>query len=631
MIGLSSLLLMPALLVGADAAASFRYESPIQAAPGWVVIELPDEVLDGCRPGLPDLRVIDANGKEVPFAIDPPLAQAQRRLLARDVELVPGSHTSALIDRGDNPGWADRMDLELSGANFLKPVTVESSEDRSSWAQMTRGSVFRTAAASSLSMRFAANDRRWWRVTLDDRNGPAVRLEAVTVHEPSRRGTPRELPLELRKDPAEGLDATTWMATLPAANLGASAVRIEATDPAYHRRVRVYERVLIRDEVDRVLLGEGTILRSRQVQDSIRVRPPSSRLLEIEVERSAGAELRVTGAKVQIEPRRIMFHAAPDASLKLAYGSPAVQSAGYDLESALSHGLPAEPKSGAVGPRIDTGALPAALEPPARGGVIDASGWERRQEIILPSSGTVAWLDLELPSDELASVRIVDSDGKQVPYIVESAHRARSREVAFQARHDGTRTILTINGIRALPSLSSVVLAANSPPYFQRRLWVTEMVEDRRGPMHERGLGQASWIKTPEEPFSPLRIPIERPSTDTLQITAENSDSAHIEIASVAVGWEVRRINFLFELGEKLALLSGNRGASNPRYDLVMVAGRLLSSPAQPASLQPAVQRAAAGGVPKWFWGFVVAAAVLVALALARTLKGEAAEKKEGG
>lgn len=626
MIGIPSLLLLPVLLVGADAAASFRYTSPIQAPPGWVVIELPDEVLDACRPGLPDLRVIDRSGAELPFVIDAPSLETPRRLPARDVESVAGSHTSALFDRGENPGWADRIELEIAGGSLLKPVTIEASEDRNNWAQIARGSVFRAGAASSFSLHFAPNDRRWWRVRLDDRNSAAVRLEAVTLREPSRRAAPRELALELRRDPGEGQEATTWMATLPAANLSASAVRIEAGDAAYHRRVRVYERVLIRDEVDRVLIGEGSILRSRQVEDSIRVRPPSSRVIEIEVERSAGAELQVKGARVVIEPRRLVFHAGPDTSPQLAYGSPAAQQPGYDLASALRHGLPGELQKGTVGPRTDTGAAPPALEPPVRGGLIDASRWQRRQELILPSSGTVAWLDLEAAPHELPSVRIVDSDGRQVPYVVESAPRARARSAAFQARQDGTQSFLSVGSIRSLPSVSSIVLTASSPPYFHRRVSVIETIEDRRGPMQRHLLGSAEWVKAPDEPFSPLSIAIDTPTSDKLEIVIDNADSAPLELSSVAVGWTVRRLNFLYEPGEKLALLSGNPSAGSPRYDLVMVAGRLLSSPAQPASLQPAPPRAAPGGVPKWFWGFVVAAAVLVALALARTLRSEPAK-----
>ena len=630
MIGLPSLLLLPVLLAGADAAVSFRYTSPIQAPQGWVVIELPDEVLDACRPGLPDLRVIDAHGAEVPFAVDPPSIELPRRLPARDLESVAGSHTFALFDRGADPGWADRMELEIAGASFLKPVTVEASDDRSTWAQIARGSVFRTGAVSSLSVHFAPNDRRWWRVKLDDRNSSAVRFEAVNVREPSRRQASRELALELRKDPGEGLEATTWIATLPAANLAADAVRLEAEDAAYHRRVRVYERVLMRDEVDRVLIGEGSILRSRQVEDSIRIRPPSSRVLEIEVERAAGAELQVKGAKVVLEPRRLVFHAGADATPHLAYGSPAAERPGYDLDSALRHGLPGEPQRGTVGPRTDTGASPAALEQPVRGGTVAASTWERRQEINLPTAGTVAWLDLDLPSHELPSVRIVDADGRQVPYIVESMPRARSRTVGFKARQEGAQTIVSVGSIRALPPVSSVVLSASSPPYFQRSVSVIETIEDRRGPVQRRVLGSATWVKAPEEPFSPLTIPVEVPSTDAIEVVVDNADSAPLEVASFAVGWTVRRINFPYEAGEKLALLSGNPGAGSPRYDLVMVAGRLLSSPARPASLQPAAARAPAAGVPKWFWGFVVAAAVLVVLALARTLRSEPASKNDG-
>ena len=36
---------------------AFRFSRPIEGASGWTRLDLPDDVLDACRPGLPDLRI----------------------------------------------------------------------------------------------------------------------------------------------------------------------------------------------------------------------------------------------------------------------------------------------------------------------------------------------------------------------------------------------------------------------------------------------------------------------------------------------------------------------------------------------------------------------------------------------
>jgi hypothetical protein len=80
-------------------------------------------------------------------------------------------------------------------------------------------------------------------------------------------------------------------------------------------------------------------------------------------------------------------------------------------------------------------------------------------------------------------------------------------------------------------------------------------------------------------------------------------------------------VNFLFAEGDELRFLSGNDAASPPSYDLALIAARVLSAPAEAATLGPAhtivIEHPKA---PAWFWIFVFAAAVMLLLALARIL-----------
>jgi hypothetical protein len=621
----AALLLFAALLLGgALPTTAFRYSAPIQTTEGWNLLDLPNDVLDGCRAGLADLRMVDDTGNEVAFAFEPAQESAKRRLSLQDVETVPRVHTVVLVDRGADAPAANRVDLEIADSSFLKPVVLEASPDRVSWAQIAHGSVFRTASATSTSLGFPANDRRWWRVRMDDRNGEVVTLNSVTVWQAQSKLPASEIPLAVRELPAATGESSTWVVTLPAANLSLSAIRLTASDAAFQRRVRIYERVFVRDEVNRELLGEGILYRGVDLQDRVAVRPASSKTLEIEVESSGGLALHVTGASAQMEPRRLMFHADAGRRLSLMYGSPSVQAPHYDLDEALLRGLPGPLHTAHLGARSPTGHLPESVSAPARGAEIDAAAWRHRHDILLPATGTVAWIDLDLPASELPSLRIADASGHQVPYLLESAPRLRTSPAALKVRNEDTKTIVQIDGASKRASVTAVELMANGPDYFQRQVQLREVALDQRGRAGSRWLGSAGWNKQPNEPFSPLRIPIARPAADTIEAELDNGDNAPVQVSSIALVWELRRVDFVFEPGDKLQLLYGNPTAASARYDLGLVAQRVLSSPAEMARLGPLIERPSAGNaVPRWFWVFVVAAALLVMLALVRTLKGE--------
>ena len=83
-----------------------------------------------------------------------------------------------------------------------------------------------------------------------------------------------------------------------------------------------------------------------------------------------------------------------------------------------------------------------------------------------------------------------------------------------------------------------------------------------------------------------------------------------------------RRLDFLFAPADHLTLLADNPLAGPPRYDLALVAERVLASPAEPASLGEVTRAAEAmPKVPPWFWLIVSLAAAILFLAVGRALR----------
>jgi hypothetical protein len=637
-----ALLLVASVVLSAGAAAAadappLRWSRPIRATEGWSRVDLPDDVLGACRPGLPDLRVRSATGAEVPYVLEQSLGGGAREgWTAHDVESAPGRETTAIVDRGPRPRLAQEATIDVDATEFLKPVAIEASDDARDWKEIARGSIFATSAgpwgAHMTTLRFAPNDRRYWRLRLDDRNGPAVTphavfSEAVVPSAPP----PRVIPIDVKRVASEG-GKSSYETTLPSANLALASIELAPADAVFSRRVVVSERVVFRDEIRRRVIGSATVSRGPGGESlSVPLGELRGPALEVEIDDGASPPLTLARGAATVAPRSLLLY-APAGSLpvSLEYGSPLLPAAHYDLGAVLAKGRPEAVASAPLGPAVDRGAASPVGVPP-HGAPVDESGWRVKAAIDLPGvrdadgdgdgkSGGVAYLPLE-GIDAWGGLRVVDATSREVPFLFEqTVHHARE-SVQPAVTESGGKTTLTLSGLAALRELDAIEVTATAPDYFSRSVTVVEEVRDARGPVGERLLGSARWERRPGDPATPLSIPIAAPAQPTIEVRLENGGNAPLTLGQVTLERSVRRIDFIYAPGDSLFLLAGNAAAGTSSYDLALLAGALLALPAQPAHLEPARDLAPAHAPPaKWFWVAVIVAGLGVAAMLARVL-----------
>lgn len=620
----AGLFLFAAALVAAADAPSYRFHRKIEVEPGWCELEVPDDVFEAARPELADVRVWLKPGDEMPYGKSGALPPSTLRIPLVDVERTQNQETAALADRGPNPGWADAVELDVPEAEFIKPVTLEGSSDRATWSEIARGSIFATASGTRMTgLRFAPNDRRYWRFRFDDKNGAPVPATHIAVGQSREARVRRTLPVTLKEEADADFSVSTYAIALPTANLPVVEIRIHASDAAFVRKARVFERVWFRDEVSRRLLGEAEIARAADGKEttSLALTEPTSKSLELDIERATGVPLHGVTAEIAVEPRSLRFYVPKGSAPELVYGSPAVRAPLYDITAALQNGRPSAFNKAKLGPIIDEGTSSPALPEVARGSAVKLTSWRTEQTIVLPSRGPIAYLDLERGSGSLSDLRIIDQASRQIPYIVEAEPRHKRSPVGFRAEHVGGETILYLDGVDG-ETVEALELEASSPEYFAREVSVVEQPFDARGKTDLRQIGAARWVKAAGQPLAPLRIPISPPTGPHVTVHVVDGDNAPLAVSNVAADATRRRLNFVFVAGDELRLLSGRGSAVPPSYDLTLIAERVLSSPAEPATLGPArAITTAPTSTPPWFWVFVFAAAVVLLLALARTLK----------
>jgi hypothetical protein len=609
----------PALAVG-----DFRYDRELQAAPGWTRLEIPNEVLDQCRRDLADVRIVGTQG-EIPYALEDDLAEAIPIITFSDVESVPARETSALLDRGENPPACSAIQVNIAGTDsFLKPVLLEASDERRQFHTIAKGSIFRTASGAMSRLRFAPNDRRYFRLRLDDRQSPAVTPLSAELEGPAVVAPRQVLEFPPRLLATSDESADTYAVQLPFSHLDVESLGAEVGDGAFSRHVRVYETMLFRNELSRRLVGEGSLFRSAagQAATNVSLGDVTSRDLEVEVER-ATTRLNVKSLRLALHARRIVFFAAQEGPLRLKYGSTTSAAPKYDIVAALSGGRPRSFNEATL--KGVSRAIPID-EPkilPTRGTKLQTEAWSKRQTLQLPRTGRVAFVDLPgAASRQLASVRIVDQGGRQVPYIVESTPRKATRALTYRLESKPGHTEVTIVGLQPDDPLERLTVKVRAPDYFERTVKATESVTDARGEVGRRLLGQMTWRRLATGPIEDLSITLEPHQKADILLDIDDGDNPSITLTGIVGESSLRRIDLIYEPNDVLTLYWGQGTASAPHYDFALIADAVLSSPALPALLGPVENNGSPRpATPRWFWWAAAGAGLVVVLVFARTLR----------
>ena len=260
------------------------------------------------------------------------------------------------------------------------------------------------------------------------------------------------------------------------------------------------------------------------------------------------------------------------------------------------------------------------------GAKVDAGAF-RWSRVVRGGSGLVA-----VPIDAAAlahgtpgvDFRIVDVKERQVPYLLETRDERVRVDLTLPRRLESERPAISRYEVRlphaGLPSASLVL--RTSAPYFRRDVRLIRPPVEPRGT--EAEVARFLWAHAGEaEPAPPLTIPLPSRAAGTYVIEIDEDDNAPLPIMSAELLLPSYRVRYVNPNGEELRLLYGNAAASAPRYDLELLASRLLAAPAMEASLDPEREAEAGRGTTEiaLFWVVVAAAAIALLALTARMLR----------
>jgi hypothetical protein len=610
-----------------EARAAWQYRRPVTLPDGaaadgrFMAIAIPPDVAERSQPGLADLRLVAAGGREVPYVLDvdvPRTAERRRsgRLLASQQDRRRASVWT--VDFEALTAF-DRLELAIDATDFSKRLALETSLDGARWTPVgAEASVFDRPwhgrrIHDTVLEQPAPITARYVRVTLDDARSRPVSIRGVTAvlttHLGGRRWT-REAAL-VRLDTPAGEPSRYRVDAPPGTPV--ERIAIGTDDAAFWRDVRVFaagprdaiEPVSGRDPIYRVRLDDADLDAEQLAIDLVR---PIAAPLIVEIDDGDSPPLARPRATLSGMERRALVPTVT-GGLTLYYGNAATRRPVYDLEAlrtrlSLAASYPqATLGAETVNPRFTPLAPMAFLA--SRGATADTSQWIVARPLRISGGDdiytlTLAPADLAHLRPDLGDIRLVDGERRQVPYVLEP--RAAASRVALSVqpgapRAGAARTSawqLTVPGQMPDAAPRSAAPVAGLELTFADAFYTRPAVllaPDRRAPHGLRVLQQTTLraSRRVTGPSEPQVFALDDERTTTLALEVSDGDNAPLTLTRAeAVVW-VPRITFKAGGGD-YRLLFGNPDAAPPTYDLAGLRQDVLAYSAVPidvTAIQP--------------------------------------------
>jgi hypothetical protein len=239
----------------------------------------------------------------------------------------------------------------------------------------------------------------------------------------------------------------------------------------------------------------------------------------------------------------------------------------------------------------------------------------------------------------LADVRLVTADQRQIPYVVEQVGEPLTVDLATPAveaagseravaRHTTYRIELPY------PRLPEARLVLETDGRVFERHVTLRAERAHPDPRDERRIEivrTATWrhVDT-ERQAPPLTIALPALEETTLLVDVDDGDNSVLRVSSARLLLPTRRLRFVRATGSEPVLAYGAPRLAAPRYDLSLLAPRILGASAHETDLLP--ERPGGRGVAdehddgdaigrRVFWGVLAAAVLVLLVVLARLVR----------
>jgi hypothetical protein len=334
-----------------ESLAGWKYYQELTSVPemNLVLLDLPVDALDGGREDLADLRLYDASGHEVPYAL-----RVRREIHeseafeAREINRGErGDVAEVTLDLGEDAAAHNEIEVNAAGEDFRRRVTVEGSDGGEQWLTLEgRALIFRFSSqgrgVDQRTVEYSESDYRYLRVRVEaDRQieTAAPRIESVTVRRLTRSpGVEQAFPAgagirEAGRD--QGRPASIYRIELYG-RIPLHGLNLMIGEAPFSRPYRLETDG---EENQRSLLASGTLKSEEQggsEEMRLRFAEQFAERLALTVIDDRNPPLNVFGGSAVNAARQVLFNGEGLAlPLKLYYGNPGAAPPNYDFDSTV--------------------------------------------------------------------------------------------------------------------------------------------------------------------------------------------------------------------------------------------------------------------------------------------------------
>jgi len=650
--GLIFLLLFPGAGLCAETEASIE-RSVVPGGPGGNRLEVDVELLAGAVDDLRDLRFLSASGEEIPYLL---LDQPRAERKWKDGKILPLRRTKSSsgfeIDLGEVIR-IDRIRVEGLPAPFLKRVRIEAGGDRSRWTLLHEQATLFDLPDEDLKLielDFDPGEYRYLRVVWSDRSSGRLPLPH-RVGARLLQGSPPPPPLTAQlgfEKRASEPGVSRYHVSLPAPGLPIVGLELEVGTSYVLRPARVTEARLAGSEIRPSVLGQATLRRVVHEdlvasQMEIPISTPTESEVMIEVDNGDNPPLELKTVTARFAPQPWIYFESPDGEgLTARYGAAGLRAPSYDLV-ALREALGPEGIARGVNDArfgetrhliVTTTPEELGIEDAVGGGAeIKLAGFQTRRTV---EQGPLGLNALRLDPAVLAGsralhdLRIINGKSIQVPYIQESLGEPTILDLAEPApmpeRAGGRQSAYGLTLPHATLPAARLTIATTARVFERRVRLVRVETRNPRDPPVQVVLDEQVWRNRDtgrEAPPLSLRVPAH--AGDELILIVDEGDNSPLQLGNPRLYLPTYRLRFLRRNDDPLWLMYGQDGLAAPRYDLALLAPRVLGARVPEVGLSdveeglPVISASRAGTIV--FWCALVLVLVVLLGLVARLLR----------
>lgn len=312
----------------------FRYVRTLAAPAGLASFE-PDGLLFAhAKLELADLRILDAEGRQVPWRpapAEPPPPPRDVRVLNRGTR---AGKAVALLDLGRAPGVHDRLELAIPETAFVGRVQVSGSDDRRTFTRLSTTVVYDIAGARrarSTTVVYPPSDFRYLQLVasgIEEIAGAAV--SAPTARPDLEERRVRSVVVEQQET------RTVVTADLDFRRIPVDELRVSAATPLYDRPVLIEGS---NNGAGWMVLAQARIFRfPDSVETSIAI-AGRHKFLRLTIENADDAPLEAIRITALAQPRTILAAPGYAPPYRVFYGNPRLRAPRYDFAEAPAESL----------------------------------------------------------------------------------------------------------------------------------------------------------------------------------------------------------------------------------------------------------------------------------------------------